>query len=412
MMSSGNSLAMVVPFLVAPIITRLYAPSDFAGFELYVKFLSLFAVVASLRYELAIVLPAVESEARALVRLCLSIVLVATALSMLPLLFRHSIGEAFNNTDLPGLLLWLPIGVLLTGLYSIALQSAIRDNKFRLISTNKIANTAANNGVKLLMGRIHPSSAGLVYGHLFGMLVSVVGLMKNRSVRQRFRPQPISKAEIKNLVRKYRDFPLYNATHAFFDEGYKTVLFLMISVSYGEIILGLFAFTFRYLRVPLLLLGSALSNVIFPRLSEMYREGKVVRPLISRTIVTFLIVGFIPFLLIFIFGPSLFGFVFGAEWATTGTYAQIMTPWLYLNFVTSPVSILPTVLGKQRLFFLINLIGILITLAVVFGMMWMVFDFITVLMVISAMFSGLHIVLMFWFLRISRFQPSFKSGLQ
>ncbi len=401
---SGNGLAMAIPFIAAPILTRLYTPADFAGFELFVKILSIFAVIASLRFELAIVLPKTESEAKSLSRLCLRIVFFATLVSALIVPFRHPVGGLFNNADLAALLPWLPVGVLLTGLYSIALQSATREERFRLISSNKVANAVANQGGKLGMGWISPGAFGLVAGHLLGMGASLAGLLRNKSVRSYFRRVPLSLQQTKNLARKYREFPLYNAPHALFDEGSRTFLFFVISVGYGELILGLFAFTFRYLRMPLVLLGTALSSVIYPRLSRMLNDGEVPRPLIAKTMAVFAVLGIFPFLVVFLFGPELFGFIFGDAWADSGRYARIMTPWLYLNFITSPVSILPTVLGKQKHFFLINLVGVSLALVAVFLLMTANFDFLPLLVVLSSAYSAIHLFLIVWFLRISKFK--------
>ncbi|MFM7683907.1 MAG: hypothetical protein ACKO7P_14370, partial [Bacteroidota bacterium] len=52
-----------------------------------------------------------------------------------------------------------------------------------------------------------------------------------------------------------------------------------------------------------------------------------------------------------------FSFVFGSQWAFSGRLSEIMTPWLWVNFIISPLSVIPLVLGKQRSFFMIGLIS-------------------------------------------------------
>jgi len=45
--------------------------------------------------------------------------------------------------------------------------------------------------------------------------------------------------------------------------------------------------------------------------------------------------------------PEVFTYVFGNEWRQAGIYAQWLSPWLLLVFISSPLSILPSVLEKQ-----------------------------------------------------------------
>ena len=49
--------------------------------------------------------------------------------------------------------------------------------------------------------------------------------------------------------------------------------------------------------------------------------------------------------------------VFSEKWRGAGEYSQIMAPWFLLNFITSPISFLPLILGKQKQFFYIAIAG-------------------------------------------------------
>jgi O-antigen/teichoic acid export membrane protein len=58
----------------------------------------------------------------------------------------------------------------------------------------------------------------------------------------------------------------------------------------------------------------------------------------------------LPFFLIAgIFGPAIIRFVFGDNWVTSGKYMQVLLPWLFLVFISSPVSFLPDMLGQQKM---------------------------------------------------------------
>src|SRR3989344_1482570 len=62
-------------------------------------------------------------------------------------------------------------------------------------------------------------------------------------------------------------------------------------------------------------------------------------------------------LIIAFYSKAIFAFVFGKEWATSGAYASIMIPWLMLNFLLSPISSLPMILGRQKEALIIGIIS-------------------------------------------------------
>jgi len=54
---SGGAIAQIIPFLVEPLLTRIYTPEEFALFAQFISITTLFTIVATARYELAIMLP-------------------------------------------------------------------------------------------------------------------------------------------------------------------------------------------------------------------------------------------------------------------------------------------------------------------------------------------------------------------
>ena len=60
---SGNTLAQLIPLLAEPVLTRLFPPEDFGLLALFISISSLFAIVATGRYELAVMLPSKDEDA-------------------------------------------------------------------------------------------------------------------------------------------------------------------------------------------------------------------------------------------------------------------------------------------------------------------------------------------------------------
>jgi O-antigen/teichoic acid export membrane protein len=242
---------------------------------------------------------------------------------------------------------------------------------------------------------------GLVLGHLVGMVIPFLSLFTRTQIRQLVRRLVSKRYRLKAIAKKYREFPLYNTPHAFYDEGHKTLLFFLISLAYGEALLGLFALTIRYLRIPVQVFGSSLSQVFMPRLVKDRTAGKDIRPLVRRLMIGSALVGIIPFGLIILFGEPVFGFVFGAEWAESGRYASILAPWLFLNFITSPVSMIPTIVSRQGAFFAMNVLFTIVAILLVFAIWKLGYSFTTAAYAYMAVNALLNLLLIFWFLHIA-----------
>lgn len=401
-MFSGNSVALILPFLLAPLITRIYTPEDFAGYEIFVRLLTLMIVLAGMRYEHAIIIPKEDSEAVAILRLCNRILIGLTLVSAIVFWpFREWWAAVFNNEDLADLLWWLPPGVYFGGLLTHVGYYLLRASKYRFLAGNKVIAVGSNHGLKYLIGLKVATSVSLVAAHVIGLVIPALLFLTLPTFREVLRKMRRNKYSLGVLARKYREYPTVNAGHSLYHEGYQTVLFLVVSVYYGELILGLFAFTYRYLRIPVQVFGSSLSQVLMPNLAQDYNDGKPLKRSISRAVGLSAAVAFVPFTLLFFFGEEVFSLFFGAEWSRAGVYAELMVPWLFFNFIVSPVSMLPTILRKQGRWFVYSAIGTSLSVLAAFVMAASGFEFSEVLYAVTGISAVHNVLLMVWLIRIA-----------
>ncbi len=89
-------------------------------------------------------------------------------------------------------------------------------------------------------------------------------------------------------------------------------------------------------------------------------EGQEILPDVKRLLVKMFQFSFIPFGIVAIFAPQIFKFVFGPEWETAGTYTRILTPWLYMVFLSAPFSFLPDLFKVQGKAFLIDAVKLVV----------------------------------------------------
>jgi O-antigen/teichoic acid export membrane protein len=139
---------------------------------------------------------------------------------------------------------------------------------------------------------------------------------------------------------------------------------------FGQREYGLFNHTYQMLRLPLVLIGTSIGQVFFQRCAEQINKGENVLKVAQKSVGTLVLLSLIPFGIVFFFGADLFAFVFGETWRESGEYAEIMSPWFMVNFITSPISSLPLILKRQRSFFALALIGSLMMILTLFIPKW------------------------------------------
>ncbi len=78
---SGAAIAQAISLLLAPVITRLYSPSDFGTFTFLIALAGGIALIGTFRYEMAIMLPKDDKSAANVMFLSLGIAMAVTLLA-------------------------------------------------------------------------------------------------------------------------------------------------------------------------------------------------------------------------------------------------------------------------------------------------------------------------------------------
>ncbi len=174
---------------------------------------------------------------------------------------------------------------------------------------------------------------------------------------------------------------------------------LLFAALFDPVVAGMYSLANRVLSMPMLVLGKSVANVFLSGAAQAWREGRFGMR-VAEVHGRLAQIGMPPALTLALAGPQLFAWVFGAEWRDAGVIAQWLSPWLYLVFVTSPLSAAFDVLGRQAagLSFQLLLLGVRAS-AIAFGA-WR--GDATLAIVLFAMGSGVcWSVQLLWILRES-----------
>ena len=125
---------------------------------------------------------------------------------------------------------------------------------------------------------------------------------------------------------------------------------VILAEFYGLVAVGLYALAQRLIVLPLNTYLTSFSEAFYQLLSEAYHEGQIATQKIVRSSISGLIkVVTIPYLLflgVLVFGT---GFIFGEQWSDAGLYSLMLSPYVYLTFISRPLSFIFKVYNKQHI---------------------------------------------------------------
>lgn len=397
---SGTAIAQALPIAISPVISRLYSPEDFGALALYMSIAAIISVIATGRYELAVMLPDKEKNAINILALSFGITLLVSVLTLILVILLKDMAVSFFEE--PGIATWLyflPVVVLFSGLYQSLNYWSTRHKTFRRNAATRISQSTFSAVTQLGMGALNAGSAGLILGYIAGILIRpfILGwdVVKNFKTYK----AEISVEDIKLNAMKYRDFLNINTPHALLGSIQDNGIIYVIMFYFSKVVLGSYSFAFRIIKAPAELVGSSVYQVFYQKASEVHQSGQDLRPLVIRIYRNLFFIGLPFFTAFFVFAPPLFSFIFGSEWRVAGEIAQIITPWIFLNFLASPVSCMAIIMNRQKEAMIITLVDIVLRVtSIVIGGLYGDFRLAFILMSISC--SGLLIFALFWYYRI------------
>jgi O-antigen/teichoic acid export membrane protein len=348
LISVGTISGQLLTLLAMPLLSRLYNPADLGHLSVFISMVGMLSTIAALHFELAIPLPVLNKNATIVAALAMLIVGLMSLLLTLVL----SIGDNWLLTklgapDLKSSRYWLPLCLLLTGWSTVLTLNTVRYQTYARNALSK----GLQGGVQAISqagaGLMGTSWTGLVVGQVAGMLAGIVPLVQ----RQHWSATPMSlRAKYLRLVatmRKYRNFPLLAAPSSLVNSAASNIPALLLAAFFGLQVAGLYGIGFRVLQLPARFVGQSVSQVFLGQAAQAMQRNELA-PLVDSVFRFLMTVALHVFISLAILAPPLFAVAFGDSWIEAGSYARYLMPLVALSFVSTPLSMLVTVLQKQR----------------------------------------------------------------
>ena len=215
-MFTGTAIAQIVPYFAYILLARLFSPSEFGDFELFLNTAAALSVLATGNYEFSIMLPESDKSALKSVWLSTAISLIFSAfLFVILLIVGNSILITFEN-QIPSYIIYLlPVSVFFLAFYRIQNYWFNRLRKYGRIATANASRTTSMSLWQLLWGFLSKGVEGLITGAIFGQLVhNIILIVKSGKhfIKYRFTIKELQRSAV-----RFKKFPIYNLPSEFFN---------------------------------------------------------------------------------------------------------------------------------------------------------------------------------------------------
>ena len=353
----GTASAQAIQILGAFALARMYDPTEFAVFSFFTACTSIILSFSSLRFELAIALPKSAEEAEQLVALSLRTLLRVLGLVVLGIVIIFS-GQGIFNYTVPSAILLVPVFTFFAGFTQILNYWSTRNGTFLRNALSKISVAAVTVGTSLLWGMLIEDPIGLIYGAILGQIIGWIIIGSNYSKLAIQAWKNLTNHDAKVLWKSYSKFPTYNAPNALVDNLQQYGIVFLLGTFFASEISSYYFQSLRILAAPLALIGASIYQVFYPKAAQAFHDTKNIRGYVLKIYSVLFAIGFPIFAILFLFTEEIFVFLLGETWRMTAVYAHILIPFIFANFLISPVSAVTAVVHKQHQSFAFSLVGL------------------------------------------------------
>ena len=406
-MMTGSGVAQAIPILVAPLLTRMYAPEEFALLFLFITFNGILTIIAMGKYDLALMLPKEDEDAINVLGLSLNLTLFISIFIMcIVILFNKFITNLLNSPDFSLWLYFLPVSVFFFGVYQTLCSWLNRKRRYVMLASSNVTLKMFSELTKLGIGASRKTTAfftnGLIIGYFFGILSASSILIWQFVTYELKKIKFINLYKMSYFAKVYKKFPMYNVPYSLIN-GFSQGFMVIALTSFGHLLkAGYFGFVKSVMFLPISFLSVSLSRVFYKEAAVHYQKPKLERLAVKLTDKIALI--FTPAFVFFIFWHvEIFKYLFGNQWIEAGKYAAIFSPVSFLFLFTSWPERIFEVAQKQQIVFFIQLFSDIIIISTIWSLLYLGFKPLTAIIVYSVISCCYHLVYLIAAFKVGQF---------
>lgn len=350
-MIAGTVAAQLLVLATSPVLTRLYSPADFGLLGVFAALVAPLALLATIKYDAALLVERDDAAAANLLALVLGIgICICLLVGVLLWLAGGQLTYALGMPQLQSHLWLLPLALFGAAAYNSFTVWAMRERQFSAIAETRVSRSLLRVGTQCGWGLLLGGPVGLLLGEALGQFTA--GWRFARLVRPwspRFFRE-LSLSRVGHAARSHLRFPLLTLPASLLTVVCYALPCLLFPKFFGAAYCGYFLLSQRLTDAPLMLLGPAIGQAYAGDLAARTDDGagnfRRYRALVARLCILggAMAVGALS-------APLWLATVFGPDWKTAGDVTFILAPALGMRMIAAPLMQVYNVFGRQALHF-------------------------------------------------------------
>ena len=341
---NGAGLAQLINILMIPILSKLYSPVEFSQFASFAALVAISASIICFRYELAIAIPKKNVEASYVYQSSLVICIV----NSVSLLVLSILSEALGLLSGPFVYIF-PLAVFFSGLYNSAMFFSVRHKDYFNISASRLKQAVASNLSQVVIGFSGFTSLGLHIGFAVNPVVGFINLFRGES-------RNLSLKKFVYVLRRYVNFFKYSVVETLLNVSSMQLPIVIIAVFSLGGDAGFLFLAIKFIGAPLQLVGNSISQVYISNAKD-YLYGGGLFKYTFNIMAKLVLLSLIPFVLVYLYIDIFIETFFDVEWWPVSLYVKLLIPMFFVQFVTSPVSLVLQITGEQQAAMFLQIFG-------------------------------------------------------
>lgn len=340
---TGTVISNVLKAVAGLILAKQLGDALYGVFATYSATYSILCIVATARYELAIMLPKEDNDGFQLMLLSSGMsVAFSTVLAIGMLLFGWIFSVELNWFG------FIPITLSILGVYSSVNYWLNRTKQYKKLSINRILQGILFCGYSFSFSVIEPLRANsLILGYIFSQATALVIYIIYATIDYKKLKIKVSLKRMKELAFENINFPKLSVASGVINTLAVKLPVYLLGFFFGDKVVGQYGLMENILAAPISIISEAIRDVFRQKASKDYADDHECYHTYKTTFRTLALTAIVPFALIMFGGKPILNLFCQDKYLMTGTFILIMAPFYYIKFIVSPLTFMTYIANKQ-----------------------------------------------------------------
>jgi O-antigen/teichoic acid export membrane protein len=372
-LARANVIALALPLLAMPFLTRIYDPSAFALLGVFTSAIGIVASFATVRMDWAMPNTRTDVLTASLFFVGASVLIVVVILMTLSLVVISSFPQVFPRVHELGWIMWFaPLILVAMGVRALLQGWLVKTGELSAVAHSTIVQSSGNVGLSFALGLSGLVVIGLVVSSAVSSWAGITTLVTKAGKRLLLALHCVRIKTVYIALRRHGKQASWSTGVSILNALTMSAPLLMFAALYSPIEVAWFVLMQRMIASPLRALSSALGQSFWSYAANLALNRNMRKLSHAYQGVTLrLAIASIPVIAVCLAGPLFVGTLLGEEeWSGAGSVLAAMTPLFVANLVFSPTNHL-VVLHKQHWQFLVDGLRLgLMTIGILIAYVW------------------------------------------